>query len=97
MGFVLLYPFPRVVKTRVLSFMSKFRCFNYPFYQSYLFLFCFVDAQDILRGNVMKAIQKTNKHMMEEIGYLDLSRGVLSIRIENLFLGKKLFPVLKTP
>jgi len=26
------------------------------------------DAQDILRGNVMKAIQKTNKHMMEEIG-----------------------------
>ena len=64
---------------------------NYPGF-SYL-----LDAQDILRGNVMKAIQKTNKHMMEEIGYLDLSRGVLSIRIENLFLGKKLFPVLKTP
>ena len=58
--------------------------------------FYFVDAQDILRGNVMKAIQKTNKHMMEEIGYLDLSSGVLSIRIKNL-LGKNLFPVLKTP
>ena len=35
---------------------------NYPGF-SYL-----LDAQDILRGNVMKAIQKTNKHMMEEIG-----------------------------
>ena len=87
MGFVLIYPLP----TGVLSKIS------YPFYQSYLFLFYFVDAQDILRGNVMKAIQKTNKHMMEEIGYLELSCGVLSIRIKNLFLSKNLFPVLRTP
>ena len=87
MGFVLIYPLPRGVLSNI----------NYPFYQSYLFLFHFVDAQDILRGNVMKAIQKTNKHMMEEIGYLDLSCGVLSIRIKNLFLGKNLVPVLKTP
>jgi len=32
------------------------------------------DAQDILRGNVMRAIQKTNKHMMEEIGKTNQKR-----------------------
>ena len=32
------------------------------------------DAQDILRGNVMRAIQKTNKHVMEEIGKTNQKR-----------------------